>query len=104
VSIRQTIGSLVLASLGLPAVANAQERQVTAAYRDADVRTVIQQVGQLTESVVVIGKGVEGSVTFQPNGPMTVDEFRRAFLAHLVDLGYEVSDRNGVLLIGPIKP
>ena len=95
---------LVLATFGLPVLANAQERQVTANYRDADVRKVVEQVGQLTESAVVIERGVEGTVTFQANGPTTVDEFRRAILAHLVDLGYEVTDQEGVLRLGPIKP
>ena len=103
-SIWQKVGSLALA-LALPTLANAQEpRQVSAAYRDADVRKVIEQLGQLTEVPVVIEKGVEGTVTFVPDGPMTVDEFRRAILSRLADLGYEITERNGALLIGPIKP
>jgi type II secretory pathway component GspD/PulD (secretin) len=67
------------------------------------VRTVLEQVGQLTDSAVVIGKGVEGTVTFQADGPMTVVEFRRTILSHLADLGYEITERNGVLLIGPMR-
>ena len=78
-NIRQKLGYLVVATLGLQVVANAQEpRQVTVAYRDADVRRVIQQVGQVSDSAVVIEKGVEGKVTFQPSGPMTANEFRSA--------------------------
>ena len=99
---RPKLGSLVLA-LGLSAFANAQERPVKVAYRDANVRTVIQQVGQLTDSPVVIERAVEGTVTFLPDGPMTADEFRGAILAHLAELGYEIADRDGVLLVGPIK-
>jgi type II secretory pathway component GspD/PulD (secretin) len=95
---------MVLATLGLPVLANAQERQVTTSYRDVPVRTVIEQVGRLTESAVVIEQGVEGTVTFLADGPMTVDEFRKAVLARLVELGYQVADQDGVLLIGPIKP
>ena len=103
-SIWQKVGSLALA-LALPTLANAQEpRQVSAAYRDADVRKVIEQLGQFTEVPVVIEKGVKGTVTFVPDGPMTVDEFRRAILSRLADLGYEITERNGALLIGPIKP
>jgi type II secretory pathway component GspD/PulD (secretin) len=105
VNICQKIGYLVVATLGLQVLANAQEpRQVTVAYRDADVRTVIQQVGQVSASAVVIENGVEGKVTFQPSGPMTANEFRSAILAHLADLGYQITDREGVLRIGPIKP
>jgi type II secretory pathway component GspD/PulD (secretin) len=97
------LGSFVLA-LGLSAFANAQERPVTVAYREANVRTVIQQIGQLTNSPIVIERGVEGTVTFLPDGPMTADEYRRAILSHLANLGYEITDRDGVLLVGPIKP
>jgi type II secretory pathway component GspD/PulD (secretin) len=105
VNIRQKIGYLVVATLGLQVPANAQEpRQVTVAYRDADVRRVIQQVGQVSDSAVVIEQGVEGKVTFQPNGPMTANEFRSAILSHLADLGYQITEREGVLHIGPIKP
>ena len=73
VNIMQEIGCLVLVTLGLPVLAQAQERQATPSYRDAPVRTVLEQVGQLTDSAVVIGKGVEGTVTFLADGPMTVD-------------------------------
>ena len=103
-NIRRKIGCLVLATLGLSVIAHAQERQVTPSYRDVPVRTVLEQVGQLTDSAVVIGKEVGGTLTFQTDGPMTVNEFRTAILARLVELGYEVTERNGVLLIGPIKP
>jgi type II secretory pathway component GspD/PulD (secretin) len=105
VNIRQKMGYFAVATLGLSVLANAQGlRNVTVAYKDADVRTVIQQVGQATNSAVVIGKGVEGTVTFQPSGPMTADEFRKAILSHLADLGYEITDRDGALLIGPKTP
>lgn len=98
----QQVGFFVLA-LGSSAFANAQERNVNVAYRGADIRTVIRQVGEATNSPVVIGRGVGGRVTFVPNGPMTAAEFRGAILSHLADLGYEVTERDGVLLIGPIK-
>ena len=97
------LGSFVLA-LGLSVSANAQERNVNAAYRDADVRTVLQQLGEVTKTNVLIEDGVEGKVTFLSNGPMTADEFRSAFVSLLADLGYQVSERDGVLFIGPIKP
>ena len=40
----------------------------------------------------------------EPSGPMTANEFRSAILSHLADLGYQLTDREGVLHIGPIKP
>ena len=72
-------------------------------FRDADVRTVIQQLGQVTKTNVLIEDGVEGKVTFLSNGPMTADEFRSAVISLLADLGYQISERDGVLFIGPIK-
>jgi type II secretory pathway component GspD/PulD (secretin) len=101
----QKVGYFAVATLASSVLAHAQEpRPITVAYRDADVRTVIQQVGQATNSAVVIGNGVEGRVTFQPSGPMTADEFSQAILSHLADLGYEITERDGTLLIGPRKP
>lgn len=103
--IGQKIGCFAVATLGLSVVASAQElRNVTVAYKDADVRRVLEQVGQVTRSAVVIGRGVEGTVTFQPSGPMTAGEFRTAILSRLANLGYEITERDGALLIGPRKP
>ena len=54
--------------------------------------------------VLALGlNGVDGKVTFVTNGAMTADEFRSAAVSLLTDLGYEVSERDGVLFIGPIK-
>lgn len=94
---------LFVLALGSSALAIAQERNVNVTYVDADIRTIIQQVGQVTKTHVVIAEGVQGTLTFIPNGPMTANEFRRAILDYLVDTGYEITERNGVLLIGPIK-
>jgi general secretion pathway protein D len=93
---------LVLA-LGLSAFANAQERNVNASYRDADIRTVIQQLGQVTKSPVVIERGVEGKVTLLTNGPITADEFRSTVVSALAALGYEITERDGALVVGPIR-
>lgn len=89
--------------VGLSAVASAQERNVNVAYRAADVRTVLRQLGQVTNSPVVIDRGVEGRVTFSTNGPMTADEFRSAVLSVLAELGYQITERDGALLVGPTK-
>ncbi|HEX5049152.1 MAG TPA: hypothetical protein VFX89_18715 [Gammaproteobacteria bacterium] len=51
----------------------------------------------------MISDEVQGKVTLQSNTPMTSAEFRSALISRLLDLGYAVIDRDGVLMIGP-KP
>jgi len=67
------LGSLVLA-LGSSTYANAQERNINASYGDADIRTILHQLGEVTKSPVVMLRGVEGRATLVANGPMTADE------------------------------
>jgi len=68
------------------------------------VRDLVEAVGQITQTNVLIRDDVQGKVSFQSDAPMTLAELRRALIAHLLDLGYEVTDRDGVLLVGPKKP
>jgi type II secretory pathway component GspD/PulD (secretin) len=90
-------------ALGLSAFANAQERNINLAYREADIRLILQQLGRVTNLPVVMLKGVEGRASLVANGPMTVDEFRSAVLSLLMDLGFEVNERGGALVVGPIE-
>jgi len=85
-----------------PIVSYAQE--VTPNYREADVRQLIEAVGKITGTTVVIEEDVEGRVTFQSAAPMSLPQLRSAMIAHLLDLGYEVTDRDGVLRIGAREP
>ena len=85
-----------------PIVLDAQE--VTPNYRDADVRKLVEAVGQLTGTTVVIDEDVDGQVTFKSAAPMSLRELRSAMIARLLELGYEVMDRDGVLLIGARDP
>ena len=100
--------SLVLvtfSAISLPVLLHAQHlTQFTPNFVDADVRKVVETVAQATESEVVIQAGVQGRVTLQSNAPLTPDELRRFMIARLLESGYEVSDRDGVLLIGPRQP
>jgi type II secretory pathway component GspD/PulD (secretin) len=72
-------------------------------FQQTDVRKLVEVVGQITGSEVVIDEGVQGVVTFQSDAPMTPAELRSGVIAHLSALGYEVTDRDGVLRIGPRK-
>lgn len=82
----------------------AQQTMVTPNYRQVDVRELIEKVGEITQTNVLIGDDVQGKVTLQSAAPMTLAELRSALISRLLDLGYEVSDRDGVLMVGPKKP
>lgn len=103
--ITRKIDRTVLATLSavlLPSFLHAQiGREVTASYVDTDVRVVLRAVGRVTETNVVIKEGVEGTITFQSDVPMTPDELREAMIDRLLDLGYEITDEGDVLLVGP---
>ena len=90
--------------VSLPFLSYGQEAMVTPNYRQVDVRELVEAVGQITQTNVLIREDVQGKVTFQSDAPMTLPELRRALIAHLLDLGYEVTDQDGVLLVGPKKP
>ena len=90
-------------AVGFSAFANAQERNINPAYRDADIRTILHQLGEVTKLPVVMLKGVEGRATLIANGPMTADEFRSAVVSLLMGLGYELNERGGALVVGPIE-
>jgi type II secretory pathway component GspD/PulD (secretin) len=90
--------------VSLPFLSYAQEAMVTPNYRQVDVRELVEAIGQITQTNVLIRDDVQGKVTFQSDAPMTLAELRRALIAHLLDLGYEVTDQDGVLLVGPKKP
>ena len=93
----------VLSVVFLPILSYGQQTMVTPNYREVDVREVVEAVGRITGTNVMIREDVEGKVTLQSDVPMTLEELRRALIKHLLDSGYEVIERDGVLLVGPKK-
>jgi len=67
------------------------------------VRELVEAVGHITQTNVLIRDDVEGKVTLLSDSPMTLAELRSALISRLRDLGYEVTDQDGVLLVGPKK-
>jgi len=82
----------------------AQQAMVTPNYAQVDVRELVEAVGRITQTNVLIRDDVEGKVTLQSDSPMTLAELRSALISRLRDLGYEVTDQDGVLMVGPKKP
>lgn len=89
--------------VSLPILSYAQQAMVTPNYREVDVRELVEAIGQITGTNMLIREDVQGKVTFKSDAPMTLTELRRALIARLLDLGYEVIERDGVLLVGPKK-
>ena len=105
-NIRKVCLSILLAGsvASLSTLSYAQQAVVTPNYRQVDVRELVEAVGQITQTNVLIRDDVVGKVTFQSDAPMTLVELRSALISHLRELGYEVIDRDGVLMVGPKKP
>jgi len=95
------LSAVSVGPLSIPSYA--QQAMVTPNYAQVDVRELVESVGQITQTNVLISDDVEGKVTLRSDAPMTLAELRTALISRLRDLGYEVVDRDGVLLVGPKK-
>ena len=74
----------------------------TVTYRDADLRTVAEQVQQVINRPIVIDPRVRGQVTILSNEPITADAFYRTFLAALEVHGFVARESGNTILIVPI--
>lgn len=102
----QKIGSILLATLSVTFLANALNAQggpttLTPNLVNVDVRMAVESLRAIGE--VVIEEGLQGKVTLVSDVPMTPEQYRSAMNDRLRDLGYEITDRNGVLHVGPIQ-
>jgi type II secretory pathway component GspD/PulD (secretin) len=79
------------------------ETLVTANYRDADIRTVAEQVQQIIGRPIVLDRRVQGRVTILSNAPMTPDAFYRTFVAALEVHGFVPRQSGDAILIVPLQ-
>jgi general secretion pathway protein D len=91
------LSTAVLALLG---GARAQA-QVTANYREADIRMVAEQVQQVIGRPIIIDPRVRAQVTVLSNGPMSEDGFYRLFLSTLEVHGFVALDSGDAIQIVP---
>jgi general secretion pathway protein D len=89
----------ILTCLGAPQ-ASAQP-QLTANYREADIRMVAEQVQQVIGRPVIIDPRVRAQVTVLSNAPMTPDAFYRLFLSALEVHGFVALDSGNAIQIVP---
>jgi general secretion pathway protein D len=77
------------------------QAQVTANYREADIRMVAEQVQQVIGRPIIVDPRVRAQVTVLSNGPMSEDAFYRLFLSALEVHGFVALDSGNAIQIVP---
>jgi general secretion pathway protein D len=79
-----------------------QESLYTVSYRDADIRTVVEQVQQAIGRPIILDPRARAQVTILSNAPMTADAFYRTFVAALEVHGFVPRDSGNTIMIVPL--
>ena len=90
--------ALVLSVLPL---AKAQEPTITPNYRDADIRQIIEAVGEVTGKNFIVDPRITAKVTMLSSTPMSPDAFYEAFLSILQVNGYAAMQTGDIIKIVP---
>jgi general secretion pathway protein D len=93
--------SVVLVCLAISAQVGAQEATITPNYKDADIRQVIEAVGEITGKNFVLDPRVKAQVTMLSSSPMTPDAFYEAFLSILQVYGFVAVPSGDLIKILP---
>ena len=92
------VGMLTLTDLPM---AWGQQATITPNYKDADIRQIIEAVGEVTQKNFIIDPRVNAKVTMLSSTAMTPDAFYEAFLSILQVHGYVAIKTGGVIKILP---
>ncbi|HJP39185.1 MAG: type II secretion system secretin GspD [Gammaproteobacteria bacterium] len=92
---------LVLIGLLCGLHAWAQDATITPNYKDADIRQVIEAVGEVTEKNFIIDPRVKAQVTMLSSVPMSADAFYETFLSILQVYGFVAIPAGDVIKILP---
>lgn len=95
-SVCLTVMALTYAA-GLPA----QQATITPNYKDADIRQVIEAVGEVTGKNFILDPRVKAQVTMLSAAPMTPDAFYEAFLSILSVYGFVAVPAGDIIKILP---
>jgi len=79
----------------------AQQATITPNYKDADIRQVIEAVGEVTGKNFILDPRVKAQVTMLSASPMTPDAFYEAFLSILSVYGFVAVPSGDVIKILP---
>lgn len=96
---RLTLASVLLLFV-LPLV-KAQEPTITPNYRDADIRQIIEAVGEVTGRNFIVDPRVTAKVTMLSSTPMSPDAFYEAFLSILQVNSYVAMTTGDIIKIVP---
>ncbi len=79
----------------------AQEPTITPNYRDADIRQIIEAVGEVTGRNFIVDPRITAKVTMLSSTPMSPDAFYEAFLSILQVNGYVAMTSGDIIKIVP---
>jgi general secretion pathway protein D len=80
---------------------SAQDATITPNYKDADIRQVIEAVGEVTGKNFILDPRVKAQVTMLASSPMTPDAFYETFLSILQVYGFVAIPAGDVIKILP---
>lgn len=87
--------------MGVHAAAQAQDLEIMPNYRDADLKQIVEAVGEVTGRNFLVDPRVTGQVTFLSHAPMSPEAFYEAFLATLAVHGFVAFEAGEVIKILP---
>lgn len=95
------IGLAALLVLFVLPMARSQEPTITPNYREADIRQIVEAVGEVTGRNFILDPRVNAKVTMLSSTPMSPDAFYEAFLSILQVNGYIAMTTGDVIKIVP---
>ena len=93
--------ALALFVTGVHTGAQAPDLQIMPNYRDADLRQIVEAVGEVTGRNILVDPRVTGQVTFLSHSPMSPEAFYEAFLATLAVHGFVAFEAGEFIKILP---
>ena len=88
-------------SLAITPFTSAQQATITPNYKEADIRQIIEAVGEVTQKNFIIDTRVNAKVTMLSSTPMTPDAFYEAFLSILAVHGFVAIKTGDIIKIVP---
>ena len=100
-TVERAVGLLAWLLIAIPAGAQVEGLQVMPNYREANMRQVIEAVGEVTGRNFLVDPRVTGQVTFLSYTPMSAEAFYEAFLATLSVHGFIAVEADDIVRIVP---
>ena len=100
-TVERAVGLLAWLLIAVPAGAQVEGLQIMPNFREADMRQVIEAVGEVTGRNFLVDPRVTGQVTFLSYTPMSAEAFYEAFLATLSVHGFIAVEADDIVRIVP---